>query len=364
MIPCTDETVRRIPWELLPQLPPTGGFKFPEPWNTYAARISINEPIEPVGYSYWRNINAHKDRDFLSVMLAFTYKGPAIFNINKNDGSSQLIRMLDIPHTGEGLYFSAHNPDILYGAIDNVFYRFNIITGTGEEIFHVGSSYYLWQCNSNRDETVHSATLRNKDTYEMLGAIVLRNGKQQLFPKIGEFDECQIDHSGRYLLIKETYLNGSGESNRIIDLDTGKEQVITNKDGAVGHSDMGDSCVIGEVDVDALPNCVEKRDLTNLSRTIQYHGTQWTTGVGHISHTNAGDFIVISNGGDESIPRQAEIIQVPLDGSQTFRALAPSMSSGGNYRNMPKGNLCPYGEYFIWTAAPHSDKLDAFILKV
>jgi len=37
---------------------------------------------------------------------------------------------------------------------------------------------------------------------------------------------------------------------------------------------------------------------------------------------------------------------------------------GDDYRKMPKGNLCPYGEYFIWTANHRSDHLDAFILRL
>lgn len=373
-IPCSDETVRRIPWELLPQLPAVGGFQFPDPWLSYATRVTTDEQgklLEPVGYSYWRNINAHKDRDFLTIMLAFRDVGPCIFTIKKDDGAPKFIKPLDIHHTGEGLYFSAHYPNILYGAVDNTFYRFNIETGQAAVVFSEQLEHYLWQCNSNFDETVHSATLRDKATYNMLGAVVYNETTKQrfFFPAIGEFDECQIDHSGKHLLIKETYANGSGESNRIINLDNLDISTISDKDGAVGHSDMGYKYVVGEVDVDPAPNAVEMMSLLNFKRTLQYYGTQWSTGVGHVSHTNIHnpDFMVISNAGDESVPRQAEIIQVPLDGSQTFRPLAPSMvdlNQGDRYRNMPKGNLCPYGEYFIWTANHRSDHLDAFILKL
>ena len=56
------------------------------------------------------------------------------------------------------------------------------------------------------------------------------------------YDECQVDKSGRWLLIKE------GDGNRIIDLERGNEFAISNAAGAVGHSDMGWGYVIGEDD--------------------------------------------------------------------------------------------------------------------
>lgn len=384
-LPCTDETLRPTPWELLPQLPSKGPFRFPEPWNTIATRVTDDAQgalLEPVGYSYWRNMNAHRNNDFIYVMLAFRNKGPCLFVVSKIDGTSKMVDFMEFSHTGEGLYFSAHKVDILYVNLGSTFYRYNVETGSMKEIFSIDKNCYLWQCHSNFDETIHSATFRDKNTYEMLGAVVYNENLNQLryFPKKGDFDECQIDKSGKFLVIKETYL-GRGECNRVVHLETEREIIISNDEGAIGHSDSGDGFIIGEVDVNPLPNCVEMRDLNRLSRSIQYHGTKWSTGVGHVSHTNVHNpsFIVISNASrDIEVPRQNEIIQVPLDGSQTFRPLAPSCTdldySGGDvpgntksdndYRKMPKGNLDAYGEYYIWTANHRSDHLDAFIMRL
>lgn len=376
-LPCTDETLRPTPWNLLPQLPPKGAFRFPEPWNTIATRVTDDaqgEWLEPVGYGYWRNMNAHRNDDNISVMLALKNLGPCLFSVSKINGNPVFVKALGIIHTGEGLYFSAHKSNILYVNLEHIFYRHNIENGSGEEIYRIDSDKYLWQCHSSFDERVHSATYRDKSNYMMLGAVVYDENKNSLryFPRKGDFDECQIDRSGKFLVIKETY-SDVGESNRIINLETDEEKIISNNDGAVGHSDSGSGYIIGEVDVNNLPNCVESRVLDNLSRSVQYHGTRWSTGVGHVSHTNVHNpsFIVIDNASrDVEVPRQNEIIQVKLDGSQTFRPLAPNCTdldySGGgdDYRKMPKGNLDAYGEYYIWTGNIRSDKLAAFIMRL
>lgn len=376
-LPCTDEILRPTPWELLPQLPPVGVFRFPDPWNTIATRVTNDAQgswLEPVGYSYWRNMNAHRNNDFIYVMLALRNLGPCLFTVSKTNGNPAFVKALGIIHTGEGLYFSAHDPNAIYVNLEHIFYRSNVEDGSGKEIYRIDGDKYLWQCHSSFDERVHSATYRDKSNYEMLGAVVYDENTNELkkFEKKGDYDECQIDKSGRFLVIKETYPD-SGESNRIINLDTGEEKIVSNDDGAIGHSDNGNSYAVGEVDVNPLPNCVEMRDLSDLTRSIQYHGTRWSTGVGHVSHTNVHNpsFIVIDNASrDVGVPRQNEIIQVPLDGSKTFRPLAPSCTDldypggGDDYRKMPKGNLCPYGEYYIWTGNIRSDKLAAFIMRL
>src|SRR5206468_8749171 len=62
-----------------------------------------------------------------------------------------------------------------------------------------------------------------------------------------------------------------------------------------------------------------------------------------------------------------------LDGSLQLLVVAPTISSvdgGGGYDGnddywkMPKGNLDPTGEYFIWTANAGTSRLDAFVVHV
>jgi hypothetical protein len=132
---------------------------------------------------------------------------------------------------------------------------------------------------------------------------------------------------------------------------------------------MGAGYMVAEDDHDSHPNAVKRWELDKLTPRLLYHATEWGTGVGHISHTNVRRpaFVCISNASTQNQPRANEVIQVRLDGRLFFRALAPTMvdlNRGEPYRLMPKGNLCPYGEYFIWTANRGTEQLDAFLVRV
>jgi hypothetical protein len=69
----------------------------------------------------------------------------------------------------------------------------------------------------------------------------------------GDFDECQIDKSGRWLVIKENVDGRNGEDNRIIDLQTGQESVFLDEDGAAGHSDVGYGYLVAEDNFYRIP---------------------------------------------------------------------------------------------------------------
>jgi len=85
--------------------------------------------------------------------------------------------------------------------------RYDVLTHQSETVFDVapqyGSDKYIWQMHSSDDDRVHSATLRTNPTYEMLGCVVYREDTRQFsyFPKLGDFDECHVDKSGRWLVI-------------------------------------------------------------------------------------------------------------------------------------------------------------------
>lgn len=378
-LPCTDTTVRTLPQGWRP--PAIGPFTFPEPWGTQACRITNVLDLEPVGYAYWRNINAHKDRDEMLVMLDTLSQGPSLYAVDKATLTPSFVRPLYRGGRGEQMYFSALDPDILFVPSGNGLYRYNVQTSTLSLIFSVPSEYYLWQCHSSADERVHSATLRRTSDEAMLGAIVYdeQTGKQSPFLAAGKYDECQVDASGRWLVIKE-----GDDDNRIIDLQRqAAERVLTNREGAAGHSDVGWDYMIGEDDFDAHPNAIKLWRLSQPRAPVEllYHGVEWTTGVGHVSHTNVQDprFVVISNATRrEGVPRQNEIVQVPIGGGPAFKPLAPSLvdlsvgmrTLSGDaltdwiYRNMPKGNLDAYGEHFVWTANGGENHLDAYVMRV
>src|SRR6185436_6147848 len=107
-----------------------------------------------------------------------------------------------------------------------------------------GSNRYIKQIHSSADDRVHSATLKDASSYADLGCLAYREDTRQFFyyPQKGlNYDECQIDKSGRWLVIKEKtgIDSGSEVDDRIIDLETGREQVLVDRNGAGGHSDNG-----------------------------------------------------------------------------------------------------------------------------
>ena len=79
------------------------------------------------------------------------------------------------------------------------------------------------------------------------------------YPQKGlDYDECQIDKSGRWLVIKEkTGADSKSEvDNRIIDLQTGNERVLLDRNGAGGHSDMGAGYMVASDNLNPQPGAV------------------------------------------------------------------------------------------------------------
>jgi hypothetical protein len=110
---------------------------------------------------------------------------------------------------------------------------------------------------------------------------------------------------------------------------------------------------------------------------LVYQLSSWTSGIGHITvgaqraTSLAQQAACVSNAHRENLPRVNEIVCFTLDGSLKTLVVAPNLTDlnapgGGNddYSKLPKGNLDPTGEYFIWTTNAGSDRLDAFVVRV
>ena len=130
--------------------------------------------------------------------------------------------------TGEGWYFSATKPTRSTSTTGPKLYRYDVLGRTLETVFDVASQFgpnrYIWQTHSSDDDRVHSATLRSSVHVRRCSAawsIASPRRTFSFFPAIGDFDECQVDKSGRWLLIKENVDGVYGEDNRIIDLQPG-----------------------------------------------------------------------------------------------------------------------------------------------
>ena len=392
-------------------MPQRGTFNFPSPYSTKGVRLTNGSDcagqdcVLSVGYSYWSNINNHVGSDTMLVFLGLERRkgggGPTLFSYNKNSGETKNLGPMfsaDSPYswsTGEGWYFSASQPTTLYMSDGPRMMRYDVMTHAMSDVYNVqsllGAGRVIWQMHSSNDDHVHSATVKDSTSYKELGCIAFddRHASSPTFVAAkGDYDECQIDKSGRYLLVKENVDGRNGEDNRIIDLQTGVENVFLDENGAAGHSDLGYGYLIAEDNFNPMPGAVRVWQLGgDLSGTNQGHaagqGTlvyelaSWSTGIGHIAHGNstsgssAGQMACVSNASRDNLPRVNEIVCFRLDGSMQALVVAPNMTdlnaAGGgsdDYWKIPSGNIDVTGEYFIWTANMGTGRQDAFIVRI
>jgi hypothetical protein len=384
-------------------LPVRGAFVFPPPYNTQAVRITNgtdcggSDCVESVGYSYWRNMNNSTGSDTMLIFLGLSRSkggaGPTLFSYNKvTDQVSVVGPLFDAAHalswsTGEGWYFSASLPTALYLNSGSSLLRYDVVSHQMQTVFDAapqyGSDKYIWQAHSSSDDRVHSATLRSLATYEMLGCLAYREDTRQFsyFPKNGDLDECQIDKSGRWLVIKENVDGLYGEDNRIIDLQTGVEKVLLDQNGAAGHSDNGYGNMVFSDNWHNLPNAVRVFEFGTdpLQAPLVHHNMDWSVAApAHVSFANAKpatplgqQFACGSSANRINSNRANEVICFRLDTSLDVLVVAPVMTNldaagGGSdgYSKMPKGNLDPTGQYIIWATNMGGSRQDAFIVKV
>lgn len=344
-------------------LPTRGAFTFPAPYGTRGIRVTNEEDGEiwPVGYSYWPNVNYHAQDPTLLVFAGHLDGSPRFFRVDKASGSvAPLGPLVPIRATGEGWYWSKRDAAKIYVATGNRLLRCDVVTGAQDVVMEIDPLTYVWQAHSSDDDASHSATARDFASGTPLASVATRGGSRFYYAAVGVLDECQIDGSGRYLVIKED------NDNRIIDLESGVERILRNAEGAAGHSDCGIGTLVGEDDYDPLPGAMKLWDLARLPQAVlQYHLTQWATGLGHVAVV--GNVALISNAHREDHPRVNELVRVPLDGTLTCTIVAPNLVNldepGSDYDKLPKANLDPTGSYACWTANGHGHR-DLFLVRM
>jgi hypothetical protein len=185
-------------------------------------------------------------------------------------------------------------------------------------------------------------------------------------------------------VIKENVDNQYNEDNRVIDIETGAEQVLYDQHGAAGHSDMGYGYIVGEDDKwGGNPYAVRvwqfSPNMNPASGLVVYSLPTWDgPGLGHMAHGNSKPGLDISqqmacssNAGSWTLSRTNEIVCYRLDASMQVLVVAPNMtdlnaSGGGSdaYSKRPKGNIDPTGEYFLWTSNVGGNRADVFVVRI
>ena len=383
--------------------PLRGPFTFPAPYLTQAVRITDasdcggQDCVWSVGYAYWRNSNAHEGSDEMLIFLGLAKEkggpGPTLFRYNKRTDRITQSGSLFPPgsrfanFTGEGWYFSASNPTKLYVNEGPRMMRYDVVSRQFETVFDVTTSYganrKIRQMHSSNDDRVHSATLQAMDTGESLGCVVFLEAKRKFrfYPKIGKFDECDLDRSGRWTVSLEDIGVERDLANRIFDNETGKETRLNGPQGTLGHLDMGYGYMLGSDNHNPLPNAtiLWHFEPTVSQGPVLHYNPNWDlAAINHTTHGNArldlplsGQYACGSEASRNSF--QNEITCVRLDGSHDQLIVAPVMTdlngSGGIgsdplYAKQPKGNLDITGTYFIWTTNLGGNRMDAFMVKV
>ncbi|MGH7484721.1 MAG: Ig-like domain-containing protein, partial [bacterium] len=312
-------------------------------------------------------------------------------------------------NSAEGWYFSYSMPTKLYMQDGSKLLRYDVLAHTFETVFDSTTQYpntVIRQTNSSNNDDVHSATLEDASSYAALGCMVYKESTRQFFfyPSPGDFDECQIDKSGRYLVIKEKIQTSSqyDVDNVIVDINTGIQTTFLDQNGAGGHSDLGYGWYLSADNWNANANAWRLWDLSdpltagislNIGNLLQgglvYHDLDWNVfDPSHISFENANASTPLSQqyacgGAANTIiaPHANEIVCFMLDSSVALHAeqalvVAPVMTdlnaSGGNatcpgcedYAKDPKGNIDPTGQYFFWVSNLGGSRMDAFMVKI
>jgi hypothetical protein len=381
-------------------VPTRGRFTFPAPYLTEGVRLTNasdcngTDCVLSVGYAYWRNINNHAGNPTLLAFLTLDGQGgPTLFSYDKASGVvKNLGAIFASTHrlagaTGEGWYFSASQPNALYVFDRAQLIRVDVITRAQTVVFDAavsfGANRLIWQAHSSHDDTVHSFTLRDGSTYEDLGCGVYSEVSKtvRFFPAVGDYDECQIDKGGRFLVVKDNVDGVNGEDNVVYDLSMpGAKQTILDPDGAGGHSDAGFGYEVAEDNWHAKPGAVRVWTFGGgeaPTGRLVYHATSWNLRDSHIAHANAKagvplgqQYACSSNANAVNVPRSNEIVCYRLDGSLKALVVAPVMTdlaaAGGAtyYDKLPKGNIDVTGEWFIWTSNLGGARLDAFLVRI
>lgn len=327
-----------------------GPFPFPATQGIRLTNTS-NAPngVPPRLYSYWSVINNHAGADRLFVLAGRKGQRPMILAVDKRTLSVSLHRELPMEGEAEGWYFSDTQPHLLYYIQGNELRTFDISNGQSASVFRLHSDYgsYIKQAHSSRTDRVHSATVQDAN-YRAIGSVVDDGQKQEFFRSTGVIDECQIDKSGYHLVVQERV--GEDSRNLFIDLARDGNRIVSNKEGALGHCDVGDKIVIGEDDQHE-PGALVKWNLEVWGqRELLWQAPGWGPGMGHVACRDHEDLALLSSNWS------GELLALSISGARPPRVIAPGLmasipenaSDDEKYDGQLRACVDPTGEWACW----------------
>lgn len=337
----TDSTAD-FPWtpgQMRSFLPERGRFTFPAPYGNEGIRVTNasdcggSDCVEPLRDITGRNIDAHRGRASMLVLLGLRGPGPTLFRIDKGTGHAENLGPLfdaDSPFASASVaewYFSARRPGVLYLTRGALLLRYDVLARTFETVFDAATEFgddrEIVAAHSSDGDDVHSALLRDAATGAPLGCLAYREDTRRFsFHPAERTVDCLVDEGGRWLVVQERADGGTGVDTRLVDLDTGGDTLISD---------------VGALGLGSAPTGAP------LSR-------RYTCGEAEATASSAASEIACS----------------PVDGSG-LRVLTQSMRhvavEGHTREEWPGGNLDVTGRYFLWVGHT-GDRRDAFIVKV
>jgi Big-like domain-containing protein len=396
-------------------LPDRGSFTFPAPYKTQGVRVTNSsdcggQDCLDMTYNYWKNMSNSAGSDTMYVFVGLDKarggQGPTLFQYTKSSGDLKEVGPLFAASnpmskkSTEGWYFSYSMPTKIYLQDGSKLKRYDVLTHATETVFDSTTKYpntLIAQTNSSNDDDVHSATLETAGTYVKQGCIAYQSSTKKFwfFAATKGYDECQIDKSGQYLEVKEKSPQDSctscDEDDLVIDLKTGKQQLLLDKDGAGGHSDLGYGYMVSSDNWNTEANAWRVWKLSDLvNGDLVYHGGTWGNfSPSHVSWSNASDVsttplsqqyvcggaaVAGTTPGDNDV--RCFTLGTSATASQQSLVVAPVMTdlttAGGDgpcpncssYGHDPKGNLDPTGQYFFWVSNMGGARMDAFMVRI
>lgn len=382
-----------------PPVLPAAGNTFVDPtFNTTLLRVTdaADGNDNHHAYGYWPAMNMNSTH----LYVLQTNIGPSLYDFDANNFAISNKRVAFTSNCPSGFAPSAEdaiwsdlNPDIIFVHDQNMnLYSYNVSTQTYSLIKNLSGTLppnqHSGQMNKNHtSDDLFSFTWKD-NSWSVVGFLTWRSSTDQFnFAAQSNFDECQPDRAGNYLIIK---LGTSGQyvvQARLLDLATNIFTDIT--DGgpgnpstpglywAPGHGDMGNGTVLGH---DDWNNRLVGRTVTNPSAfySVLDLNNDWSQDY-HCSHlADDVNWITLSAYVSNTLPNSGlfknEIFQVSTDGMQSVRRLAHHHSdflsdyaangAANAYWSSPKSCISKDGNWIVFTSNWGStSRKDVFILK-
>lgn len=316
-----------------PSTPPAPPDKLlPFPASVHQPIFVASGPFHPRMYSYYAN--GWVDAEGTTYIFASrVYQQPVFFRVDVSGRSVELGNM-GVPYAGETEFWGWDRSGWINVVVSGRYLRHNPFTHAEEVLIDPAGlgPFNVHQAHSSRDGRTHCGTLLDRQTWQPVGTVVVTPEAVRMWTAQQELDESDIDESGRFVVVKE------GKDNRVIALDTDHEYLITDQQGAVGHSGMGDGFMVGEEN--QTGQCVVW-DLRRGTRTDLFA----TWNMGHLSVR--GDRVLVSHA------QQREIALVDRQTGE-YRVIVPAghVSLAGwdpaDYDSQVRANLSPCGRRAVW----------------